>query len=109
MIEVKVSVSAPELVDAVNALAGALKNEKEKSFTHGLVNPEGMESTEALFSGPAGMYDQILTAGAALIDEGKHKELKQLLNSFGVDAVTQLEPEQFGPFISGMRELGAAI
>lgn len=53
--------------------------------------------------------DQIMTAGAALIDAGKIAELMGLLNAFGVQAVTQLKPEQLGAFATELRKLGAQI
>lgn len=53
--------------------------------------------------------DQIMTAGATLIDAGKIGELMGLLNAFGVQAVTQLKQEQLGAFATEMRKLGAQI
>lgn len=53
--------------------------------------------------------DQIMTAGAALIDAGKINELMGLLNNFGVQAVTQLKQEQLGAFATELRALGAQI
>lgn len=53
--------------------------------------------------------DQIMTAGAALIDAGKITELTGLLNAFGVQAVTQLKQEQLGAFATELRKLGAQI
>lgn len=60
---------------------------------------------------PAPTYnrDQIMTAGAALIDAGKINELMGLLNAFGVQAVTQLKQEQLGAFATELRKLGAQI
>jgi uncharacterized membrane protein len=53
--------------------------------------------------------DQIMTAGAALIDAGKINELMGLLNAFGVQAVTQLKQDQLGAFATELRKLGAQI
>jgi len=60
---------------------------------------------------PAPTYnrDQIMTAGAALIDAGKINELMGLLNAFGVQAVTQLKQDQLGAFATELRKLGAQI
>ena len=60
---------------------------------------------------PAPAYNryQIMTAGAALIDAGKINELMGLLNSFGVQAVTQLKQDQLGAFATELRKLGAQI
>lgn len=58
---------------------------------------------------PTYSRDQIMTAGAALIDSGKISELMGLLNAFGVQAVTQLKQEQLGAFATELRKLGAQI
>ncbi len=60
---------------------------------------------------PAPQYtvDQIMQAGATLMDAGKVNELMNLLHSFGVQAVMDLKPEQLGAFATAMRELGAKI
>lgn len=58
---------------------------------------------------PQYTVDQIMAAGAALVDAGKANELLNLLHSFGVQAVTNLKPEQLGAFVTAMRGLGANI
>lgn len=62
-----------------------------------------------LASAPQFSIDQIMTAGAALMDAGKVDDLLNLLHSFGVQAVKDLKPEQLGAFATEMRKLGAAI
>ena len=51
--------------------------------------------------------DDLGRAGAALIDAGKMPQLIALLGKFGVQAVTQLKPEQFNAFADEMKALGA--
>lgn len=58
---------------------------------------------------PQYTIDQIMAAGATLMDAGKVNELMNLLRSFGVQAVLDLKPEQLGAFATGLRELGAKI
>lgn len=58
---------------------------------------------------PTFTREQIMTAGAALIDAGKMNELMGLLNTFGVQAVTQLKQDQLGTFATELRKLGAQI
>lgn len=58
---------------------------------------------------PQYTVDQIMAAGATLMDAGKITELTNLLHSFGVQAVMDLKPEQLGAFATAMRELGAKI
>lgn len=60
-------------------------------------------------SGPQYTVDQIMTAGATLMDAGKAGELMNLLASFNVPAVTALKPEQLGAFATALRQLGAQI
>lgn len=58
---------------------------------------------------PTYTLDQISRAGAALVDAGKMDALLGLLAKFGVAAVTQLQPEQYGTFATELRGLGAQI
>lgn len=58
---------------------------------------------------PKYTIDQIMSAGATLMDAGKVNDLMNLLHSFGVQAVMDLKPEQLGAFATGLRELGAKI
>lgn len=62
-----------------------------------------------LASAPQFTVDQIMAAGATLMDAGKVEDLMNLLHSFGVQAVMELKPEQLGAFATEMRKLGAAI
>ncbi len=55
---------------------------------------------------PAYTLDQLAKAGAALVDAGKMESLMALLAKYGVQAVTQLPPAQYGAFAT---ELGAQI
>ena len=58
---------------------------------------------------PAYTLDQISRAGASLVDAGKMPQLLELLGRYGVQAVTQLKPEQYGAFATELRALGAQI
>ena len=62
-----------------------------------------------LASAPQFSVDQIMAAGATLMDAGRVEDLMNLLHSFGVQAVMDLKPEQLGAFATEMRKLGAAI
>lgn len=129
MFEINVTVNAPELAEALNNLAAALKGAKPepaaskagKADKPAPVPPADYmppadtapaPATPAPVPvAPAPTYsrDQIMTAGAALIDAGKINELMGLLNSFGVQAVTQLKQDQLGAFATELRKLGAQI
>lgn len=58
---------------------------------------------------PTYTLDQISRAGASLVDAGKMQHLLELLGRYGVQAVTQLQPEQYGAFATELRALGAQI
>ena len=62
-----------------------------------------------LAGAPQFTVEQIMAAGATLMDAGKVDDLLNLLHSFGVQAVMDLKPEQLGAFATEMRKLGAAI
>ena len=61
---------------------------------------------------PAGLtytLEQISNAAAPLMDAGRIQDLFNLLQKFGVQAVTQLKPELYGQFATELRALGAKI
>jgi hypothetical protein len=58
---------------------------------------------------PSYDLNQLAAAAGQLIDAGKLSEVQQLLASFGVPALTNLPPQQFGAFATKLRELGAKI
>ena len=58
---------------------------------------------------PTYTLDQSSRAGASLVDAGKMQQLLELLGRYGVQAVTQLQPEQYGAFATELRALGAQI
>lgn len=156
MFEINVTVNAPELAEALNSLAAALKGAKPEPAAsktgkadkpapvppadymppadtapapatrapavtpapapastpapvQAPVTPAPAPAPVPVAPAPAYSRDQIMTAGAALIDAGKINELMGLLNSFGVQAVTQLKQDQLGAFATELRKLGAQI
>ena len=58
---------------------------------------------------PTYTLDQIAKAGASLVDAGKMDALLSLLAKYGVQAVTQLQPDQYGVFATELRTLGAQL
>lgn len=58
---------------------------------------------------PTYTLDQIAKAGANLVDAGKMEQLLALLTKYGVQAVTQLTPDQYGAFATELRALGTQI
>ena len=131
--DITVRIEIPGLPEALNALAGAIGRQPEAVAapkTGALPAAPAVNPTTPAQPAPttgtaaptpvqppvvpvaaALTYnrDQIMTAGAALIDAGKINELMGLLNAFGVQAVTQLKQEQLGAFATELRKLGAQI
>lgn len=135
MLEARITIEAPELANAINNLAAALGGMK----TAPIPQPTPVQATQAPVAppvqpapmpGPAPVanapvnypapnvplaqppkytVDQIMAAGATLMDAGKVNELMNLLHSFGVQAVMDLKPEQLGAFATALREMGAQI
>ena len=58
---------------------------------------------------PTYTLDMIARAGAALVDAGKMDALCGLLAKYGVEALTALDPAQYGNFANDLRALGALI
>ena len=58
---------------------------------------------------PTYTLDQIAKAGASLVNAGKMEQLLALLAKYGVQAVTQLQPDQYGVFATELRTLGAQL
>lgn len=60
-------------------------------------------------SAPQYTLDMIARAGAAFVDAGKMDALCGLLAKYGVEALTALDPAQYGNFVNDLRALGALI
>ncbi len=60
---------------------------------------------------PSFTLEQIGKAGTDLLRDNpnKYPELMALLGQFGISVVDQLKPEQYGPFATALRGLGAKI
>ena len=58
---------------------------------------------------PQYTLEMIAKAGTALIDAGKMGELTALLAKYGVEALTSLNPAQYGVFAADLRAMGASI
>lgn len=134
MLEINVTVAAPELAGAIQSLAAALSGAAlptpaspvaplpapvqppaavaptaTPAAAPAPVQPSVAPPVVPVAAAPTYSRDQIMTAGAALIDAGKINELMGLLNTFGVQAVTQLKQDQLGAFATELRKLGAQI
>lgn len=137
MMEMKIKIDVPELVAAVEKLAAAIDktalnitvpNEGTLNFNMPAGNtpapaptptpaappvtpmPTAAAPASAVpVTAPTYTLDQIAKAGANLVDAGKMEQLLALLTKYGVQAVTQLTPDQYGAFATELRALGAQI
>jgi len=139
MLEIKITIEAAELSAAINNLAAVIAGTKNtpvsakpaptvaknvkpvelKIPTPEIVQEPVQEAPVLSVPVPAPgipvaqppkyTVDQIMAAGATLMDAGKVNELIELLHSFGVQAVTDLKSEQLGAFATALRNLGAKI
>ena len=147
MLEIKVTIEAPALTNAINNLAAAIGgNGKSAPAPTSTVptsptqppvpvaqpttppiptatppqapaptsvptaaQPSFPAPSVPLAQPPQYTVEQIMAAGATLMDAGKVNDLIALLHSFGVQAVMDLKPEQLGAFATEMRKLGAKI
>mgnify|MGYP000580093458 CR=1 FL=1 len=73
------------------------------------VTPPAPAPAMPVADAPTYTLDQISKAGAALVDAGKMEPLLGLLTKYGVQAITQLQPAQYGVFATELRALGAQI
>lgn len=73
------------------------------------VAPTNPAPTVPVTMAPTYTLDQIAKAGASLVDAGKMEQLLALLAKYGVQAVTQLQPDQYGVFATELRTLGAQL
>lgn len=108
-IKITVVIEAPELTAAINNLATAFSGAKSVASAPALPAVTPTQSAVPVASPPQFTQEQIMQAGAKLMDAGKANELVALLRTFNVRAVMDLKPEQIGAFATAMRELGAEI
>lgn len=58
---------------------------------------------------PTYTRDELSKAAMLLMDKGMQAQLMQLIQSFGVQSLVELPPEQYGNFATGLRGMGAQI
>lgn len=54
-------------------------------------------------------FADVQRIAAPLVQQGKSEELKNVLKNFGVQAITELQQDQFGAFIQELKNLGADV
>lgn len=127
MLEIKVTVSCPDLVEAANTFAAALKGQPATQAV-APTPPVTLPAAPAVPTSPAPVaapvppppvplaapsftVDQLAHAGADLVtrEPAKAQAAQALLQQFGISAVTNLPKERYGEFATALRGLGANI
>lgn len=116
MMEMKIKIEVPDLAAAIDRLAAAVTKPAvaaPESTAQALppvaTTPQTAAPAMPVTTAPTYTLDQISKAGAALVDAGKMDNLLALLAKYGIQAITQLQPAQYGVFATEMRALGAQI
>ena len=116
MLEMKITITAEDaVISAINNLAKSLSqsgtqnviNVTEQKHTGAEIKP--IADTAVPTAAPKYTLDMIANAGSALIDAGKLEQLMALLGKFGVESLTDLDPQNYGSIATELRALGAAI
>ena len=92
-------------------VTGALSQTAAPTIPNSAAAPTAPMPTAPLAEAPKFTIDEITKAGGdfAQNSAANRGALINLLQQFGVQAVTQLRPEQIGPFATALRGLGAKI
>ena len=131
MLEIKIS--APELAEAINNLARAIGSAPTpnvaRAVTEDIVRaaptpvapvaetpvapvattPVAPVAPAVPTAAPQYTLEMIANAGTSLLDAGKIAELTGLLAKYGIEALTSLDPAQYGAMAMDLRALGAQI
>ncbi|MBE6725035.1 MAG: hypothetical protein E7576_07555 [Ruminococcaceae bacterium] len=127
MIEVKVSITAPELSEAITRLAAALEKHGISTLQDSIAQsaepvkapeapapkteatPEPVAPapvTETAPEKPSVTYtlDELGRAAAPLVDNGRTAELIALLETFGVKTLIDLKASDYPAFVAGLAD-----
>ena len=101
---VAVPVAAPAAVPAPNAPVSAPAPVQPAAAPTAVPTQTAPVTTPTAYT-----FEQLQAAAGGLVALGKQADLLTLLGQFGVQAMTQLQQEQFGNFATALRGLGAKI
>lgn len=71
--------------------------------------PQQPQQPAVQTSVPTYTREELSKAAMLLMDKGMQAQLMQLIQSFGVQSLVELPPEQYGNFATGLRGMGAQI
>lgn len=113
---IEITIHCPELAKLADALQAKatpalyVRTQTEAPAATLTPAPTAAPSASAVpTAAPQYTLEQITKAGADLVQAGRLDQLQALLTQYGVQAVTQIPPEQYGAFATALRGLGAAL
>lgn len=118
MFEIHVSISCPDLLAAAQLLTkGHTAHAVPTNTTSAVTDPPPASAVQTaafavpLSAAPTYSMAQIAKAGADLISQnpGMLPQVNALLSQYGVRAVTEVKPEDYGAFATALRGMGAKI
>jgi len=130
MFEAKITIDAPEIATALNNLAQAINylTTKQPQNAPAMAEPASYNAPAEVAQTPTApvqeaakatpteakaekryTLDDLSRVGAELIDQGKMPQLIDLLKKNGVQAITQLKPEQYAAVATELIALGAKL
>ncbi len=129
MLEIKVTVEAPELTRSLQGLILLLgqrpKTEPAQETktepapvpaptpapvpTAQVPSPQPAPAPAVPTTTQTYTMEQLAVAATQLVDAGRREELIGLLGQYGVQALTALPKEQYGAFATTLRQMGAKV
>lgn len=126
MLEIRITVDAKDLSQAINNLAAAIGGKVDAKIAAPATPQQPMQvqpmqpmpvaptpapqpAAVPVAGAPTYTMEQIMQAGATLMDAGRMDDLTALLGKFNVQAVMDLNENQLGQFATELRALGAKI
>ena len=113
---IEITIHCPELAKLADALQAkatpvpyARTQTEAPAATLAPAPTASPSASAAPTAAPQYTLEQITKAGADLVQAGRLDQLQALLTQYGVQAVTQIPPEQYGAFATALRGLGAAL
>lgn len=103
---IEITIHCPELAMLANALQAKAAPAPTPDPAPA---PSAPPVTAAPTAAPQYTLEQIMKAGAGLVQAGKMEQLSALMTQYGVNDVTKLPPAQYGAFATALRGLGAAL
>lgn len=103
------SQSNPVPVNSINSQPNLIPVSVVQAPQQAPVQTPAVQTSTVPTSSQTYTMEQLAVAATQLVDAGRRSELVNLLQTFGVQALTALPKEQYGAFATQLRVLGAKI